>query len=116
MLPLLREGIDSVLLAPPHNVQLHDIVLARLPNGSFLLHRVAALDGGGVLLVGDAHIDTDTEGPLPLDCVLARAVRIYRGDRELDPRSPRLLRYARRRTRRRRFLSVLRAAKRKILK
>lgn len=94
MLPLLREGRDSVLLATPDGAEVGDILLVRTPDGRFLLHRAVALDTT-VTLRGDAL--TETEGPFPLDHILARVVRIFRDERELDPRSPRLGRYARRR-------------------
>lgn len=94
MLPLLREGRDSVLLTSPDGAEVGDILLVRTPDGRFLLHRAVALEET-VTLRGDALVET--EGPFPLDCILARASRIFRDERELDPRSPRLRRYARRR-------------------
>lgn len=95
MRPLLREGRDSVLLAAPDGAEVGDSLLIRTPDGRFLLHRAVALDET-VTLKGDAL--TETEGPFPLDCILGRAIRIFRDERELDPRSPRLRRYAKRRS------------------
>ena len=106
MLPLLREGLDSVLLAAPTDIRCGDILLVRTPEGKFLLHRAVALTEDTVTLAGDAL--TTTEGPMPRACILARAVRIYRKERELDARSGRMRRYARRRALRRRLLSPLR--------
>ncbi len=114
MLPLLREGVDSVLLAPPKEIALDDILLIKAGDGSFLLHRAVAMDEGGITVAGDALLST--EGPFSPSCVLARAVCIYRGDLELDVRAPRLLRYARRIRRRRRFLSLLQRAKARLEK
>ena len=104
MLPLLREGIDSVLLARPDGIRRGDILLVRT-NGGFILHRAIAVSDAGITLCGDAL--TTPEGPFPTEAVLARVVRIYRGDRALDPTSLRLRAYAARRTLRRRLHHLL---------
>ena len=114
MCPLLCEGEDSVLLGPPGDVQLYDILLVRAEDGVFLLHRAVRIAEEGVTLAGDALLST--EGPFPREAILARVVRIYRKEHELDPRSPRLLRYAKRRILRRRILCLLGRAKRSLLK
>ncbi len=114
MLPLLREGVDSVLLAPPDEIRLYDILLVKTEEGKFLLHRAVAITEEGILLAGDNLLST--EGPFPPEAVLARVVRIYRGERELMPHSPRQRRYVRRRIARRQILSALRRVKRKITK
>ena len=106
MLPLLREGRDSVLLAPPTDLRRYDILLVRSPDGQFYLHRAIGLDGDTVTLAGDALLTT--EGPFPLSCVLARVLCVYRDGREYDPRSRRARRYVRRRLHRRRLLSAIR--------
>lgn len=106
MLPLLREGRDSVLLLPPTDLQRFDILLVRTPDGQFYLHRAVSLTEAEVTLAGDALLTT--EGPFPLSCVLARVGTVYRGEREYNARSRRARRYARRRTCRRRILGVIR--------
>ena len=83
MRPLLREGVDSVLLGPPCDVALHDVILLREAGGRFLLHRIVALDGAGVTLSGDALLTT--EGPFPRAAILARVECIYRGERAHAP-------------------------------
>ena len=114
MRPLLRAGVDSVLLGPPGDVQLYDILLVRAEDGVFLLHRAVRIGEEGVTLAGDNLLST--EGPFPREAILARVVKVYRGDGELDPHSPRLLRYAKRRILRRRILCLLGRAKRSLLK
>ena len=99
MLPLLREGIDSVLLARPDVIRRGDILLVDTREG-FLLHRAIKKNRHGITLAGDAL--TSTEGPFPEEAVLACVVRIYRGDVALDPASLRLRAYAARRALRRR--------------
>lgn len=81
MLPLLREGRDSVLLASPKDVKVGDILLAKTEGGAFLLHRAVKITDKGVLLAGDALLRC--EGPLPPDAILGKVVRVFRDEREL---------------------------------
>ncbi|MBQ2719648.1 MAG: S24/S26 family peptidase [Clostridia bacterium] len=92
MRPLLREGRDSVLLAPLGDPCVGDILLARTEDGAFLLHRAIAVSEEGVLLCGDAR--SLPEGPLPREAILARAVAVYRGKRALSADSRRFRAYA----------------------
>ena len=86
MRPLLREGVDSVLLAPPCDLALRDVVLLREEGGRFLLHRIVAQDAESVTLSGDALLTT--EGPFPRAAILARVECIYRGERAHAPEDP----------------------------
>ena len=104
MLPLLREGIDSVLLSRPDVIRRGDILLVRAEHG-FLLHRAIAVNDDGITLCGDAL--TVTEGPFPETAVIARVVRIYRGERPIDPSSLGQRVYAARRALRRRIRHLL---------
>lgn len=41
MLPMLRQGLDSVVLSPlPEQLKRYDIPLYRRPDGSYILHRI----------------------------------------------------------------------------
>ncbi len=82
MRPLLREGVDSVLLALPSNIRKGDIVLIRTHEGRFLLHRAVAVNELGIVTRGDALLHR--EGPYPPRAVLAKAVRVFRKDRALS--------------------------------
>ena len=54
MLPMLREGRDSVILsAPAGRLKKYDIPLYRRADGSYVLHRVVAVGEEGYTLVGD---------------------------------------------------------------
>lgn len=53
MMPLLREGIDSVLLKKPEGVSKNDIVLYKRSNGQFVLHRVIKIKNGEYVMCGD---------------------------------------------------------------
>jgi len=56
MLPYLRSEKDSVALRKNSDVEVGDIVLAHLGGGRYVLHRIFALDGDKVTLMGDGNI------------------------------------------------------------
>lgn len=89
MLPFIRGGKDSVRLRKMPSVEVGDIILVRLP-GRYVLHRVIALDGDTVTLMGDGNI-VGTES-CPLGEVLGTVVAIQRGKREVKPGKGRLWR------------------------
>lgn len=62
MLPFIRGEVDSVRLRKTERLQVGDIVLAHF-DGRFLLHRVIALDGEKVTLMGDGNLKGTEEGP-----------------------------------------------------
>lgn len=101
MLPLLREGVDSVLLAPPDSYGVGDVLLVRAEGGAFLLHRAIAITEAGVLLCGDAL--TMPEGPFPTEAVLARVLTVYREERAIAANSRAFRAYERRAALRRRL-------------
>lgn len=54
MLPMLRQGIDSVVLQkPPARLKKYDLPLYRRKDGSFVLHRVVGVNGNEYTLCGD---------------------------------------------------------------
>ncbi len=55
MLPFIKGGKDSVTLRKLENVEVGDIALVRLP-GRYVLHRVIAVDGDKITLMGDGNI------------------------------------------------------------
>lgn len=83
MLPLLRQGIDSVALRsldrPP---QKFDILFYKRQDGSFILHRVKEVTKEGIVLWGDNH--TMLEYGITEENIIGYAARIFRGDKELD--------------------------------
>ena len=56
MLPFLRSEKDSVALRKKDDVEVGDIVLAHTLDGRYVLHRVTAVDGENVTLMGDGNI------------------------------------------------------------
>ena len=56
MLPLLRQGTDSVLLSPPPaRLKKYDIVLYQREDGKYVLHRIIEVDESGMVYtcIGD---------------------------------------------------------------
>ena len=78
MLPMLREGRDSVILsAPPARLKKYDIPLYRRPNGSYVLHRVVAVGDGVYTAVGDNQFIP--EKGIPHEAVIACLTAYRRG-------------------------------------
>jgi len=55
MLPFIRGEVDKVLLSKPKELEVGDIVLARVDYG-YVMHRVVAIDGQEVTLMGDGNL------------------------------------------------------------
>ncbi len=54
MLPLIRQGRDSVVIEKFNgNAKVGDVIFFRRPNGQFVLHRIIGRDKDGYVLCGD---------------------------------------------------------------
>lgn len=76
MMPFLRSERDSVALRKLETVEVGDIVLAHLGGGRYVLHRIIAIDGDNVTLMGDANLK-GTESCLKSD-ISGTVVRILK--------------------------------------
>lgn len=56
MFPFIRSERDSVVLERKQEITVGSIVLARLQNGSYVLHRVYRLEKEAVVLMGDGNL------------------------------------------------------------
>ena len=57
MLPLIREGLDSVVLSPlPETISPGDIILYKRDNGQFVLHRVMKEKNNAYVMCGDNQV------------------------------------------------------------
>lgn len=56
MFPFIRSERDSVVLQRRQEITVGSIVLARLQNGSYVLHRVYRLEKEAVVLMGDGNL------------------------------------------------------------
>ncbi len=86
MLPLLREGRDSVALVLPSECEKHDICLYRRADGAFVLHRLMRFDkNGDPVFCGDNQ--TALEFGVPPENIIARVAAVYRGERRVSLRA-----------------------------
>lgn len=82
MWPLIRNRRDSVLLAamgrPP---RVGDIVLLKAPglHGRYILHCIYKIHGNQLITLGDGCLEPDP--PVPLEQVIGRVEKIFRGER-----------------------------------
>ena len=54
MLPMLRQGIDSVELAPlPEKLKKYDLPVYQYPSGKYVMHRVVAVKNDHYVCLGD---------------------------------------------------------------
>ena len=85
MLPFILGGLESVVLTRPEHIVPGDVVLARIGEAHYVLHRVMEISDGRVVLMGDGNI-RGREVCRPED-VLARADEVVGEDgrhRRLD--------------------------------
>jgi len=75
MRPFIEGGRDSVTLVRPENLQVGDIVLAEIDGERYVLHRIYALHGKQLTLMGDGNIRGE-EYCLTTD-VLAKVAAIH---------------------------------------
>ena len=61
MRPFIREGVDRVVLRKKDSFEIGDIVLAHF-GGRYILHRIVALDGDAVTLMGDGNLKGQEKG------------------------------------------------------
>ena len=86
MLPMLRQGIDSVELSPvPEKLKKYDLPLYRRANGKYILHRVVAV-GSTYTCIGDNQFVP--EPGVAHSQVLALVTAFYRGDRKWKVSDP----------------------------
>ena len=92
MFPFIVDGRDSVVLCSSEDIAVGDIVLAGLPGGRYVMHRVYRVEAEGFVLMGDGNLQA-------MECcgkdqVLGKAVQILRGRHIVDCTSRAALRKA----------------------
>jgi len=87
MRPFLEDGRDKALLKKPAAIGVGDAVLAEIAPGRYVLHRIVAIEGDAVTLLGDGNLTTEH---CRLSDVKATAIGFYRkGRATLDSTSGR---------------------------
>ena len=87
MLPLLRQGKDSVILVKcPEQPKKRDIIFYKRPNGQFVLHRILkrATDGT-YILCGDNQ--TVYEKGITKEMIIASVSAVYRGEKRIEKKA-----------------------------
>ena len=56
MRPFIEGGVDNVTLVQPNDLQVGDIVLAEIQPQHYVLHRIYAMQGDNVTLMGDGNL------------------------------------------------------------
>lgn len=87
MLPLIREGRDSVLLTSVKGpLKKFDLPLYKRQNGQYVLHRIVSVNNGRYTLVGDNQFEL--ERGLPHSRVIAVVSHIRRGGVLISVKNP----------------------------
>lgn len=80
MLPMLRQGIDSVILSPlPEKLQKYDLPLYQRANGQYVLHRIIEADDS-YTCIGDNQFVSELG--VEYSQMIALVTAFYRGDKE----------------------------------
>lgn len=93
MMPLLRQGIDSVLLVSPTNIKKNDIVLYERPSGQLVMHRIIKVKRNSYLICGDNQYILE-KGITDAN-MLAKVKGIYRGEEYFDIENKQYKKYVR---------------------
>ena len=85
MMPMIRQGIDSVLLSPvTDKLKKYNLPLYQRKNGQYVLHRIVAV-GDTYTCIGDNQFDY--ERGLQQEQMIAVVTAIFRGDRRYSVNS-----------------------------
>lgn len=86
MLPMLRQGIDSVILSPlPDKLKKFDLPLYQRANGHYVLHRIVKV-GESYTCIGDNQ--SIFEKNVNPGQMIALVTAFYRGDRLIKAKNP----------------------------
>lgn len=56
MLPFIIGGKEDILLVQPSNPHIGDVVLAQINEGHYVIHRIIAINGDHITLMGDGNL------------------------------------------------------------
>ena len=86
MLPMLRQGVDSVLLSPlPERLKKYDLPLYQRKSGQYVLHRICGA-GETYTCIGDNQLEY--EKGLSHDQMIAVVTAFYRGEKAFEVTKP----------------------------
>lgn len=93
MLPFIHEGKDSLLLKRCESFKVGDIVLAKVNNSRYVIHRIYSIREDWFILMGDGNIAGKEK--CRQEDIIATAIKILKNGKEIDCQSPSHLRNAR---------------------
>ena len=117
MLPLIRQGIDSVVLVSAQDVAENDIVFYKRDNGQFVLHRLVKTKGEEYVMCGD--IQNELEYGIRKEQILAKVAYCYKEDKRVSFDTKEYKKYVKslpRMRRKRKIKAFLSSVKHKIFK
>ena len=115
MLPLLRQGIDSVeLTKAPETLKKYDIPLYKRENGQFVLHRVVKVTKNGYVMCGDNQYVR--EKYIQNDQILAITSGIYKGNKYIPCNDKDYIKYSKKQVLKKHIQSYLSKIKRFVIK
>ncbi len=94
MMPLLREGKDSVSLVKPTDLRKNDIVVYLRASGQMVMHRIVKIRGNELIMCGDNQ--AALEHGITKENVLAKAEGFYRDDMYVELTNKQYLKYVKR--------------------
>lgn len=83
MRPFIEGGSDNVTLVRPGQLQVGDIVLAEVATDRYVLHRIYAIRGEHITLMGDGNIRGEEH--CPVSAILAKVSAIHTSDGRAKP-------------------------------
>ena len=86
MRPFIQGGRDSIVLGPAHGIRTGDILLCRIAQKDYVIHRLVRKEEDGLILMGDGNLK-GTEH-CTAEEVVAKAIRIVGRKRTLSCDSP----------------------------
>ena len=92
MRPFLEDRRDSIVLTAVTHIDVGDAVLAEIAPGKYVFHRIIAIDGENVTLMGDGNV-RGTEHCTKAD-IKANATAVIRKGKEYSTTGRRWLRYS----------------------
>ena len=95
MLPLLREGIDSVILSAVEDIKKYDMILYLRDDGNYVLHRVVEIENNMYNLCGDNQCYIEKN--IRKEQVKAVVTAFYRDNQYVSVNNKKYMRYAKKR-------------------
>ena len=82
MMPMLRQGIDSVEISPlPPKMKKYDLPVYQYPSGKYVMHRIVDVKEDHYICLGDNLVEKETITP---DMMIGVVSAFKRGDKRIE--------------------------------